>query len=207
MSLFYSIWNSENQILLLETQMSQIFQLWDHMVSPNLSSHDLVNTEVRCHLYYDITYTILSKILTFFMFVLQILEVGEEIIIIISLGYPIPHVQELQHPQLSSIFVNWKLWILKKKSWIRRLNSLVIPSNYYVILFLVPLWIFFLIFFKQNVFMKHYAPTGKKSLNKLFSPKSRSQGPWPWCNLKGHRERSMHSKYKVSISYSSKFIA
>ena len=32
--------------------------------------------------------------------------------------------------------------------------------------------------------------------------KSRSQGHWPWCHLKGHL--SMHAKHEASISYGSK---
>ena len=58
--------------------------------------------------------------------------------------------------------------------------------------------------------MKHYAPRRQESLEKLFKAqmsKSRSQGHWPWCHLKGHHELSMHAKYKVSISNGSKVIA
>ena len=36
---------------------------------------------------------------------------------------------------------------------------------------------------------------------------SRSKGHWLWCHLKGHHRLSMHGKYEVSISYSSKVIA
>ena len=57
----------------------------------------------------------------------------------------------------------------------------------------------------------HYLPGHMFWLaQKLFlaqRAKSRSQGHWSWCHLKGHHWLSMNAKYKVSISYTSKVIA
>ena len=61
----------------------------------------------------------------------------------------------------------------------------------------------------QGVFVKHYAPGGN-SLKKLFlawRSKSRSQGHWPWCHLKGYQYLRRHAKYEASFSYGSKDIA
>ena len=55
-------------------------------------------------------------------------------------------------------------------------------------------------------------PLLAKKSKKLFlaqSSKSRPQGHWPWCHLKGHHKWSMYAnnKCEVSISYDSKLIA
>ena len=50
-------------------------------------------------------------------------------------------------------------------------------------------------------------PAVTKSEKKLFlAQRSRSQGHWPWCHLKGHHYWTMHAKYEVSVSCSSKVI-
>ena len=63
----------------------------------------------------------------------------------------------------------------------------------------------------QGVFVKHYgmplAATKSKNLFLASRSKSRSQGHWPWCQLKGRHLWSMHAKYEVSISNFSKVIA
>ena len=51
------------------------------------------------------------------------------------------------------------------------------------------------------------AATKSKKLFLASRSKSRPQGHWPWCHLKGHHKWSMHAKYEVSISYGSKVIA
>ena len=54
-----------------------------------------------------------------------------------------------------------------------------------------------------------YAPAATKS-KRLFleqRSKSRSQGHWHRCHLKGHHKWSMHAKYEVSTSNGSKVIA